>query len=396
MFGALRAFVVHELGNPSCVVGSLSRTTSLISGFPHLGCDVANCSPTPSRHALAFHSELQANPTRSSSTSFPSLRNGSARLDRNSGLFGNESGAFDRGVAKTTHRHLSADGGKSGGGQSASNGGDTKKSAEDNGAPGGERGGSGEEKEAGQNFEERFNARLVDMVENRLADKTEALKGYAKKMGGLDKLQNDAQPVIVYSPSLYWADDAFGGFIRAMAKGLSWTQSKLIRRFVDDSFSESDFLEGCKDANHMVNQLFGENDWESLKPMVSQKLGMAFRAVGDEFKKQGLSFSMTTENVKDAFIQGFHICESRNLQRFDNSLFKDEDREDDMGHYWLMVAVRMLSKDRFQVSKDDGDLVSDTLHQRTDTWTFVRGPFTALPMEKHESRDMEWTLLSVS
>ena len=46
---------------------------------------------------------------------------------------------------------------------------------------------------------------------------------------------------------------------------------------MERSFSASEFLEGAKDAYFIMHQLISEQDWETLRPMVSAKLLDALR-----------------------------------------------------------------------------------------------------------------------
>lgn len=122
--------------------------------------------------------------------------------------------------------------------------------------------------------------------------------------------------------------------------------------------------------------------------MVSEKLFKVLKSVTDDYESQGLIYSIAAEDIQSAFITGFYLLNSKAMAKFNPSCVDSR-----KGSVWVMVDVRILSRDRTVVTRQGGVVVTDNSEFRSDRWTFVRGPVDKLPVERSEQ---QWTLLSIS
>ncbi|CAD7700935.1 unnamed protein product [Ostreobium quekettii] len=189
------------------------------------------------------------------------------------------------------------------------------------------------------------------------------------------------------SDALLEGGGIFGSVLRLLLTILSYSLSRAVASIADTTFNEEQFLEGSKDAYFMVTHLFGERDWVTLKPLVSERLFNVMQGVAADYEKQGLKYTTTAEDVRSAFVTAFSLLDLEAVRKFYPSGL-----EAPPDHLWLMVGVRFLSLDRSVVTRPDGVVISDDRQLREDQWTFVKGPLAKVPAGKS---DLQWTLLSI-
>lgn len=112
------------------------------------------------------------------------------------------------------------------------------------------------------------------------------------------------------------------------------------------------------------------------------------RGVTKEYNDQGLTYSVAAEDIHSAFITAFYLLDSNAMAKFYPS-----GMDGGKDGVWLLVGVRIFSRDRSTVTRGGGVVVSDDLQFREDQWSFVRGPLGKMPVDK---TDQQWTLLSIS
>eukprot|EP00210_Caulerpa_lentillifera_P009664 g9220.t1 len=180
--------------------------------------------------------------------------------------------------------------------------------------------------------------------------------------------------------------------MKFLEQAYNWFYGRIIYNYIDIDFDVYEFLEGAKDAYYMVNHLFGEGDFETLKPMVSSKLLENFKAVSDEFKDKGMVMSISTEEIKGANIAGVRVVNALSLTRYGPE-FEIPPMTDDKKNFWFMIYVRFSSFHRFKLLQPGGTIVSDSSSYRRDLWTFVRGPINVLPVKESSPG---WILLTIA
>jgi len=196
---------------------------------------------------------------------------------------------------------------------------------------------------------------------------------------------------------------------------------------VDAAFDEEQFLEHASHAFVTVNELLGEDDFEALEPMLCPRLLAAFKQVQADYVKQGLTYSIEVEAVREASIEHAFLLspEEGVMQMLEQEIPRDErpgadlDEDDGDDHLaaaakreearyrrlgvervegsfgWLVVGVRFQSQERSRISNSSGLVVADTTDRRGHVWELIRGPLPPEHLLPSKDLSCPWKVLNL-
>jgi hypothetical protein len=173
----------------------------------------------------------------------------------------------------------------------------------------------------------------------------------------------------IYQDHLPWWQrsivEKFGAWVQ------TWYEDFLKAR-VEKEFELQEFLEGSKDAFWMVHQLIGEEDYISLKTMVSSKLLDAVETTGKEYRSGGLVWrTEIDENVPlDAQLRRISFWSGEQIAEYD----PEEAAKGGKGRWLVMWVSYKAAQHTLITREDDGHVVAKLTDKRPALWTFAAGP----------------------
>ncbi|EFN55690.1 expressed protein [Chlorella variabilis] len=189
-----------------------------------------------------------------------------------------------------------------------------------------------------------------------------------------------------------------------------WLQGwigEFLRTRVEREFEVEEVLEGAKDAYYIVHKLLEEEDWETLRSMMSAKLFAAFQDTVAAYKADGLVWRTAISQDLQAGIRGLAFATKQQMETYDPE--QAALAPDDAGALarpagmWLVLTVQLLGEQRVTITRqEDGQVVAELRRagvvggvgdRRPVRWKFARGPLPAsLPADR---LDADWFLLSI-
>lgn len=205
---------------------------------------------------------------------------------------------------------------------------------------------------------------------------------------------------------------------------------RVLQRNVETGFNEQDFLESAKDAYWMVNDLFANRDFETLAPIVSEKLLSAFRDTHEEYEQKGYVFRLANQSVDEATITEITTLPKEVVAKLDppmaalapdsepptaagsgamaaaaaaaqqNATLQTDwksrlNRMQRFDNLFLVIGVRFQGIQELETrEKEGGKVLSLLTDKRSHVWRFIRGPlpFGELPVRQ---LDLPWKVLDV-
>ena len=154
-----------------------------------------------------------------------------------------------------------------------------------------------------------------------------------------------------------------------------------IRQKIEKEFELNEFLEGAKDAFWMVHQLMGEEDYATLKTMVSSKLLDAVQATGNEYRAGGLIWrtEIDTDVPLDAQLRRITFWSKNQISEYDKEQAALAPENSDSlampTGRWLIVNVQYKSAQKTLITREeDGQVLATLTDKRPAAWTFAAGP----------------------
>ncbi|KAG7672393.1 hypothetical protein Ndes2526B_g09095 [Nannochloris sp. 'desiccata'] len=183
---------------------------------------------------------------------------------------------------------------------------------------------------------------------------------------------------------------------QTMPDPLPWWQRALVDRFgawvqtfysdflkarVEKEFELHEFLEGAKDAFWMVHQLIGEEDYKTLKTMVSSKLLNAVETTGQEYRSGGLIWrTEVDEDVPlEAQLRRISFWSGEQIAEYDKEQAALEPENASKlpmpAGKWLIMWVSYQAAQKTLITREeDGQIVAKLTDLRPALWTFAAGP----------------------
>lgn len=168
--------------------------------------------------------------------------------------------------------------------------------------------------------------------------------------------------------------DRFGAWVQTL-------YSDFLRARVEREFELEEFLEGAKDAFWTVHQLIGQEDYKTLKTMVSSKLLNAVETTGQEYRSGGLVWR--TEVDEDAPLE----AQLRRISFWSGEQIAEYDIEQaalepesasklpmPAGKWLIMWVSYQASQKTLITREEDGQIVAKLTDKRPALWTFAAGP----------------------
>ena len=180
-------------------------------------------------------------------------------------------------------------------------------------------------------------------------------------------------------------DDHLPWWQRAIVERFgAWAQTfyaDFLRSRVEKEFDLQDFLEGAKDAFWMVHQLIGEEDYKSLKSMVSSKLLNAVETTGQEYRSGGLIWrtEIDTDVPLDAQLRRISFWSGEQIADYDPEQAALEPENASKlpmpAGKWLILWVSYKAAQKTLITREeDGQIVAKLTDKRPALWTFAAGP----------------------
>jgi hypothetical protein len=164
----------------------------------------------------------------------------------------------------------------------------------------------------------------------------------------------------------------------------AWVQNfyaDFLRSRVDKEFELQEFLEGAKDAFWMVHQLIGQEDYKSLKTMVSAKLLNAVETTGEEYRSGGLVWrTEIDEDVPiDAQLRRMSFWTGEQISEYDKEQAALEPENVSKlpmpAGRWLVMWVSYKAAQKTLITREeDGQIVAKLTDLRPALWQFAAGP----------------------
>lgn len=183
---------------------------------------------------------------------------------------------------------------------------------------------------------------------------------------------------------------------QTMADPLPWWQRALVDRFgawvqtfyadflrsrVEKEFELQEFLEGAKDAFWMVHQLIGEEDYKTLKTMVSSKLLNAVETTGQEYRSGGLVWrtEIDSDIPLDAQLRRISFWSGEQIAEYDPEQaaleLENASKLPMPAGKWLIMWVSYKAAQKTLITREeDGQIVAKLTDKRPAQWTFACGP----------------------
>jgi len=230
---------------------------------------------------------------------------------------------------------------------------------------------------------------VEDDIKKQLKRLTDMLDGFSAGSNQKQRSQFDGKFFFQSGSSGWnWLMEPF----KIAEQIFNWVYGRMIHTYMDSDFDVEEFLEGAKDAFYIVNHLFEEGDYETLRPMVSTKLYDNMKATSEHFTNEGLRFSMSPENIVGVYVAGLKLVGAKTLIPFGPE-FDIPEVTDGKKNFWFLIYVRFARNEHYKLTRMTGEVLEDTFSRRRDLWTFVRGPINVLPIK---TEDPGWTLLSIA
>jgi hypothetical protein len=178
-------------------------------------------------------------------------------------------------------------------------------------------------------------------------------------------------------PLLWWQRsfvDRFGAWVQTL-------YADFLKSRVEKEFELQEFLEGAKDAFWMVHQLIGEEDYKTLKTMVSSKLLHAVETTGQEYRSGGLIWrTEVDEDVPlEAQLRRISFWSGEQIAEYDKEQAALEPENASKlpmpAGKWLIMWVSYQAAQKTLITREeDGQIVAKLTDKRPALWTFAAGP----------------------
>ena len=180
-----------------------------------------------------------------------------------------------------------------------------------------------------------------------------------------------------------------------------WFFADFLKNKIEKEFDLNHFLEGAKDAFWIVHRLIGQEDYATLKTMVSKKLADAVETTGAEYRAGGLIWrteidgdtgGMTGEGevtgpIIDAQLRRITLWNRDQIAEYDEEQAALQPENVDALTFpsgrWLILYVQYHVKQNTIITREeDGQVVAKLTDKRPALWTFASGPLPeGLPVQ---------------
>ena len=182
-------------------------------------------------------------------------------------------------------------------------------------------------------------------------------------------------------------------FVNTFAQWFQSYFAEFIQVKIEREFDLHDFLEGAKDAFWTVHSLLGDEDMQTLQPMVSRKLLNAVKATGEEYRSGGLIWrtEIDTDVPLEAQLRRISLWSATQIAAYDKERAAEVPENASSlplpAGKWLVLWVQYTASQRTLITREeDGQVVAKLTDQRPALWTFAAGPLPeGAPVDRLET-----------